>query len=147
MSVLIALAAALAGVLNTVQAGANTTLSRALDQPIAAALVVSAVNAVVYLAVGLVVGAGWPGGQRIAAAPWWAWLGGLMGAAYVLAVIYLAQRLGAAVFTGITVTAAILTSTALDHFGWVGFAQHSAGPWRILGCVLMIGGLSLVSLF
>ena len=147
MSLLVALVAALAGVLNTVQSGANATLSRALDQPIAAALAVSAVNAAVYLAVGAVVGLGWPGGARIAAAPWWAWLGGVMGAAYVLAVITLAQRLGAAVFTGITVTAAIVTSTTLDHFGWVGFAQHAAGPWRILGCVLMIGGLGLVSLF
>ena len=56
------------------------------------------------------------------------------------------ERLGAAVFTGITVTAAIITSVVLDHFGWVGFAQHTADPWRILGCALMIGGLVLVCL-
>lgn len=147
LSVLFALIAALAGMLNTLQSGANTTLSRTLEQPIAAALVVSAVNVVVYLAVGAVVGLGWPGGQRIAAAPWWAWCGGLMGAVYVLAVIYLAQRLGAAVFIGISVTAAIITSTAMDHFGWVGFQQHAAGLWRVIGCLLMIGGLALVSMF
>lgn len=79
--------------------------------------------------------------------PWWAWLGGAMGAAYVLAMIILAERLGAALFTGITVTAAIVTSVALDHYGWLGFAQHSAGPWRILGGVMMIGGVALISLF
>ena len=147
MSILLALVAALAGILNTLQSGANTTLSRALDQPIAAALVVSVVNAAVYLAVGAVVGLGWPGGQRIAAAPWWAWCGGLMGAVYVLAVIYLAQRLGAAVFIGFSVTAAIITSTTMDHFGWMGFEQHTAGVWRVIGCLLMIGGLALVSIF
>ena len=146
LPILFALIAALAGVLNTVKAGADTTPSRVLEQPIAVALVVSAVNAAVYLAAGMVVGLGWPGTQRIAAAPWWAWLGGLMGAVYVLAAIHLAQRLGAAIFTGITVTAAIPTSTTLDHFGWVGFAQHGASLWRIVGCALMIGGLALVSL-
>jgi bacterial/archaeal transporter family-2 protein len=147
LSVLLVLIAALAGVLNTVQSGANSTLSRALEQPIVAALVVSGVNAAFYVVVGLFVGMGWPSSQRIASVPWWAWLGGLMGGAYVLAVIYLAQRLGAAVFIGITVTAAIITSTVMDHFGWVGFQQHSAGLWRIVGCVLMVGGLALVSLF
>ena len=147
MSILLALIAALASVLNTLQSGANTTLSRTLDQPIAAALVVSVVNAAVYLVVGAVVGLGWPGGQRIAAAPWWAWCGGLMGAVWVLAVIFLAQRLGAAVFVGLSVTAAIITSTAMDDFGWVGFEQHTTGLPRVIGCLLMIGGLALVSIF
>ena len=147
MSVLLALVAALAGILNTLQSGANTTLNRTLDQPIAAALVVSIVNAAVYLAVGAVVSLGWPGGQRIAAAPWWAWCGGLMVAVYVLAVIYLAQRLGAAVFIGLSVTAAIVTSTTMDHFGWMGFEKHTAGLPRVIGCLLMIGGLALASIF
>lgn len=147
MSALVALLAALAGALNTVQAGANATLNRALGQPILAALTVSAVNAAAYLLVGAVIGVGWPAPGRIASAPWWAWTGGLMGAAYVLAMVFLADRLGALVFTGITLTAAVVTSALLDHFGWVGFAQHSAGPARIAGCALMIAGLALVSLF
>ncbi|MBE7204223.1 MAG: EamA-like transporter family protein, partial [Parafilimonas terrae] len=29
----------------------------------------------------------------------------------------------------------------------LGFAQHSAGPWRILGGLMMIGGVALISLF
>lgn len=78
--------------------------------------------------------------------PWWAWIGGVLGACYVLAVIFLAQKLGAAVFTGLSVTAAIVTSVALDHFVWVGFEQQTAGLGRIVGCALMIGGLVLVSL-
>ena len=59
----------------------------------------------------------------------------------------MAQKLGAAVFTGVTVTAAIITSVVLDQFGWVGVDQHSAGPGRMIGCALMSGGLVLVSLF
>ncbi|MGY2051735.1 DMT family transporter [Methylobacterium sp. JK268] len=147
MPILIAVAAALAGILNTVQSGANATLSKALGQPVLAALTVTGVNALVYLIAAPFLGLGWPGAQRLGGVPWWAWLGGAMGGAYVLAMILFAERLGAAVFTGITVTAAILTSTLLDHYGWVGFATHPAGLWRGLGCVLMVGGLVLVSLF
>ncbi|KQQ23552.1 hypothetical protein ASF53_04225 [Methylobacterium sp. Leaf123] len=146
MPFLVAAAAAIAGILNTVQAGANASLNKALDQPILAALVVTAANVAVYLAAAPFIGIGWPGSQRLAGVPWWAWLGGAMGATYVLATLFIAERLGAAVFTGITVTAAIVTSVLLDHFGWVGFAQHTADPWRILGCALMIGGLVLVCL-
>ncbi|KMO33139.1 hypothetical protein VQ02_21535 [Methylobacterium variabile] len=147
MPVLAALIAIVAGMLNTVQAGANATLNKALGEPILTALVVSAANAVVYLAAVPFVGLGWPGGGRLAQVPWWAWLGGAMGGAYVLAMIVLAGRLGAAVFTGLTVTAGLVTSVLLDHYGWVGFAQHPAGLWRILGCGLMVGGVALISLF
>ncbi len=147
MPVLLALIAALAGVLNTVQAGANTTLSKALGQPLVAALAVAGTNVVVYLMAAPFVGLGWPEAGSFAKVPWWAWLGGAMGGFYVLTVIFLSERLGAAIFIGITVTAAIVTSTLLDHFGLMGFARHEAGLWRVLGCALMIGGLALVSVF
>lgn len=146
MPILIGLFTVLAGILTTVQSGANATLNKSLGQPIVAALVVVATNLVVYMAVALFVGLGWPGADRIAQTPWWAWLGGVFGAVYVLAAIFFAERLGAAVFTGLTVTAGIATSILLDHLGWVGFAQHPAGPWRILGGAIMVGGLILVSL-
>jgi transporter family-2 protein len=146
MPILIALAAIAAGILNTVQTGANASLNKALDQPILAALIVAFTNAVIYLLAAPFLGLGWPGGARIAAVPWWAWLGGAMGGTYVLAMILLADKLGAAIFTGLTVTAAIVASLVLDHFGWLGFVQHTAGPWRMLGSVLMIGGVALISL-
>ncbi len=69
MPLLIALAAILAGALDTVQAGANATLGKALGQPVLAALVVSAANAAVYLAAAPFVGLGWPGASRLAQAP------------------------------------------------------------------------------
>jgi len=32
----------------------------------------------------------------------------------------------------------------IDHFGWVGFAVHPVSPLRILGAVLVVGGVVLV---
>jgi transporter family-2 protein len=147
MPIVIALAVIAAGILNTVQSGSNATLNKTLGQPILAALIVAGANVVVYLAAAPFLGFNWPGSQRLAGVPWWSWLGGAMGAVYVLASVLFAERLGAAVFTGITVTAGIITSVVLDHYGWVGFAQHTADAWRILGCLLMIVGLILVCTF
>lgn len=146
MAWLAAVLAIVAGCLNTIQAGANTTLGKGLGQPILAALIVSAVNAVGYIAASLFVGIGLPDGGKVAALPWWAWIGGLLGASYVLAMVLFAEKLGAAVFTGLTVTAGLTTSVFLDHFGLVGFQQHSAGVWRIVGAMLMVGGVALISL-
>jgi bacterial/archaeal transporter family-2 protein len=137
----------LAGVLNTIQSGANATLNKGLGQPIVAALCVTAGNVLVYLVVGAIVGLRLPSLDKVVQVPWWAWIGGLCGSAYVLAVIFFADKLGAAVFTGCTVTAGVITSVVLDHFGLVGFKQHAAGLGRLAGCALMIGGLSLIAIF
>lgn len=147
MSILLVPLALLAGVLNTIQSGTNAALNKGLGQPIVAALCVALGNILVYLVAGAFLGLRWPEMSRAAQVPWWAWTGGLCGAVYVLAVVFLAERLGAAVFTGCTVTAAMVTSVALDHFGWVGFKEHAAGLWRLAGCALMIGGLALISVF
>ena len=120
-------------------------MNKALGQPILAAFAVVATNILVYLIAALFVGVGWPEPDRIVETPWWAWIGGLCGGLYVLSAIFLAERLGAAVFTGLVVTAGIVTSITLDHFGWVGFQQHTAGLWRMAGGAIMIVGLLLVS--
>ena len=137
----------LGGILNTVQSGSNATLSKSLGQPIAAAVIVSTVTATTFLLIALVMGIRIPKEALLGAVPWWAWLGGLMGSFYILASILLAEKLGAAVFIGCTVTAGLVTSVVMDHFGLVGFKEHAASLGRIGGVVLMIGGLALINLF
>jgi transporter family-2 protein len=139
--------AILAGALNTVQSGANVTLNKSLDQPILASLVVAAVGAIVYLLAAPFMGLAVPTPERVASVPWWGWLGGALGAIYVLSMILIAGRVGAAAFTGLTVTSAIISSILLDHYGWLGFDVHAAGIWRLLGGAVMIVGLVLVCMF
>ena len=139
--------AVLAGLLNSVQAGANGTLGKQIGQ-FQAGLVVFSVSFVLFTAIGAVSGRlGWPSMDRIGAAPWWAWCGGLMGGALVLSQLFVAQSLGSAVFMGLTVTAATIMSLALDHYGLVGFQQHSVNLGRIAGAALMIGGVGLIAWF
>jgi transporter family-2 protein len=42
----------------------------------------------------------------------------------------------------LVVTGQLVSSVVLDHFGWVGSTEHTAGLGRIAGCVLMVAGSS-----
>jgi bacterial/archaeal transporter family-2 protein len=137
-----------AGVLNAVQPGCNAALNKALEMPFVAAMIVSAVTFSSLLIAGSLFGQiHWPASERIAQVPWWGWIGGALGAVYIMSMLLVAERVGAALFLGLTVTTAVVTSLVLDHFGLVGFSQHPAGPWRMLGAILMIGGLGLIAKF
>jgi transporter family-2 protein len=110
------------------------------------AFLISLITTAVF-AVGLIASGGEaPDDSRFGSAPWWAWVGGLCGAAYVTSTFF-AKSMGAGIFTGLTITAGIVVSIGLDHFGLIGFQQHSAGFLRIAGAALMIVGLTLVARF
>ena len=88
-----------------------------------------------------------PTAKGIDGMPWWAPLGGLVGAFAVVMVLLFVNKVGAGPFAGLTITANILMSLAVDHFGLFGIEQHSLNIWRILGASLMTGGIVLVALF
>ena len=77
----------------------------------------------------------------------WAWPGGILGAAVVLAQLYVSEQIGAAPFLSCVITAGVVGSIALDHFGLVGFERHRASRWRIIGGVAMVAGVALVAAF
>ncbi|MBE7211884.1 MAG: DMT family transporter, partial [Gluconacetobacter diazotrophicus] len=48
---------------------------------------------------------------------------------------------------GVTITANILCSLLIDHFGLFNMGQHSMNGWRALGAVLMVAGVTLIARF
>ncbi len=74
--------ALLAGALITVQAGANAQLKQSLDASMPALLVNYLLGFGAVLADAVVTRVSWPVLGKMAGAPWWAWVGGLAGAAY-----------------------------------------------------------------
>ncbi len=145
MLALFGLIAVAAGVLNTVQSGANVTLGKALDAPIVAAMVVTGVNLLVYLAVGAVIGFRLPGLSRLADVPWWAWLGGPLGAAFVFGGAALTPKLGAAAFIAAVVGGQLGCALLLDHFGLMHVAQRDLSVARLVGAAMVFGGVLLVT--
>jgi transporter family-2 protein len=83
----------------------------------------------------------------VSAMPWWAPLGGLVGAFAVIAGLLFVDRIGAGPFAGLTITANILMSLAIDHFGMLHMATHSMNLPRAAGAVLMVAGIALIARF
>jgi transporter family-2 protein len=85
--------------------------------------------------------------EGVSAMPWWAPRGGLLGAFAVVAGLLFVDRVGAGAFAGLTITANILMSLAIDHFGMLHMEPHSMSWGRAAGAVLMVAGIALVARF
>ena len=142
--ILIALAA---GAANPFQSGTNAELNKQLGTPLWAGAWVYLSGLLGLLLLQLFLRQHLPGADRAAQTHWWAWTGGLISIAATMAGLTLAQRLGSGLFTGLSLTASILVSVALDHFGLIGFKQHTASPARLAGCALLVAGVWLVARF
>ncbi|KAI8914918.1 hypothetical protein DFJ77DRAFT_463939 [Powellomyces hirtus] len=77
--------------------------------------------------------------------PLWAWPGGILGAAYVLIITIIIPRLGATTVLGVSVCAQVIAAVVLDHFGWVGLDKKRAGVSRIVGMVVVVGGVIMIT--
>lgn len=137
--------------LNAVQTGCNSRLQKGTGQALLSAAVVYAVGLTgigVALAVGrLVKGPGWVTAAAVGRVPWWGLVGGLLGATYILAMVTQAGRVGAGTFMALSLVATITMSVLIDNYGWLGMDRYPAGLWRIVGCVVMVGGVELVAMF
>jgi bacterial/archaeal transporter family-2 protein len=107
-----------AGVVLPLQAGINAELADWLHSPIRAAFV-----------------------------SWWVWLGGALGAFYVVGSIVSAPKLGAATLIGLIVAGQAIASLIVDHFGWVGFEPKPISAGRLVGMGLVGAGVVLARIF
>ncbi len=88
-----------------------------------------------------------PTAEGISTMPWWAPLGGLVGALAVVCGLLFVDKVGAGAFAGLTITANILMSLAIDQFGLFGVEQHQMGLGRSIGAGLMVAGIALIAKF
>ena len=76
--------------------------------------------------------------------PLWAYGGGLFGATFIALAVYLVPQLGAATFMVLLVTGQMLTSVAIDHFGFLGVPERPIDVARIVGAAFLIAGCLLI---
>ena len=148
MTIIHLLGALVCGVMLTTQVATNKQLGEHLHNLYIPAVANMIVGLVATVALTLALSREFPSAQLVRSAPVTGWLaGGVLGAAYLTGSILLAPKLGAAALIGLVVTGQLLFSVACDNYGWFGFEQHAANLPRLLGCVLLIGGVALVSRF
>lgn len=136
------LLAALVACVIPVQAIVNGRLGVVVDNRILAALI-SFVGGTVALALILLATQGVPdlSGKQI---PWYLCTGGLLGAVFVTAVLTLVPHLGTARIIAATVVGQLIMSLIIDHFGVLGVPKAPINPVKIVGALLLIGGMLLI---
>jgi transporter family-2 protein len=72
---------------------------------------------------------------------WWNWIGGPLGAIFVLAGAALIEHLGAALYVALVVGGQLLCSLVVDHYGLMGLPQQAMTPTRVLGAALVVAGV------
>jgi bacterial/archaeal transporter family-2 protein len=135
-----------AGVLIPLQTGFNTQLGRAVGSAWTASAIVMIVAMISMVMLATASRAPLPNMGQLQSAPPTAWLGGLLGAVYVLALILLAPKLGAANLVVFVVIGQLIAALTIDHFGLIGFAVQHFTLTKAAGVALLIGGAALIRL-
>jgi transporter family-2 protein len=81
---------------------------------------------------------------HVGRAPWWALVGGLLGAVYVFVAIEAVRTLGASGLTAVVIAGQLSISVVIDRFGLLGIAKHQITASRVLGLILLVAGVALV---
>jgi bacterial/archaeal transporter family-2 protein len=135
-----------AGILIPLQTGFNTQLGRAVGSAWMASAIVMIVAMISMVLLAAASRAPLPNLGQLQSAPPTAWLGGLLGSIYVLALILLAPKLGAANLVVFVVIGQLIAALTIDHFGLIGFAVQQINLLKILGVALLVGGAALIRL-
>jgi bacterial/archaeal transporter family-2 protein len=132
-----------AGCLVGMQAPINSRLGKTVGS--AEAATASFLVGTAALVLILLVARGGIGGlSQIGRVPWWALVGGLLGAVYVSVALVAVRTLGASGLTAVVIGGQLVISVVIDRFGLLGVARQAVGVQRIAGLVLLGAGVLLV---
>jgi transporter family-2 protein len=147
-SLLLAVLAVVAGSFLSIQAAINAQLSRGIGSPVLAAVVSFAAGLAALLVGSWASGASLPARGMAAGVPAYAWVaGGLLGASYLTANIFLTPRLGTAAMMSLAICGQLLAALAIDRYGLLGLAVRPVGLARLLGAAMLLGGAFLITRF
>lgn len=142
-SLIAILVVVLAGGATALQAPTNAKLATAVASPVNAAFISFAVGTTVLGVVAALMQTR-PDMAAARALPWYAWLGGVYGACFVVAAAWGVPRLGVAMTITLMVGGQLLLSLILDHFGALGVPRQPLNLGRIAGVGLVLAGVLLV---
>jgi len=125
------------------QAPVNARLGRSVES-IPAATFSFLVGTTALVLIAMVFYGGLGSLRHVGRVPWWALIGGLLGAVYVTVAILTVRTLGASGLTAAVITGQLAISVVIDRFGLLGVARQSVGVDRVAGLGLLAAGVFLV---
>jgi len=134
------------GAATALQAPTNAKMMTAVGSPVNAAFVSFAVGTAALGILAVLLQAK-PDMAASRALPWYAWVGGLYGAIFVVAAAWGVPRLGVATTIILMVAGQLLLSVGLDHFGAMGMPRQPISWGRVAGVLMVLGGVLMVRRF
>ena len=129
-----------------VQTAANSRLRNIVGPAYVSTLISFSVSVLALVAVSLIAGYSIiPTSAQLNDAPWWTWIGGIIALLTITCNIYLFKELGQLQAMIIPMFSQLLFSLLIDHFGWFGSHVIPLDMKRICGSLLLIVGVTLVS--
>lgn len=126
------------------QAIVNGRLGQLLQNPLLAALVSFVVGTITLTVLVLISTPGLPEWPTQVSIPWYLLSGGLFGVIFVTVVLMLVPEIGTANLLAATVAGQLVMAMLIDHFAWLGVPRYPISPARVLGCLMLLGGLLLI---
>jgi len=132
-----------AGALLPLQALINGRVGVQLANPMWASMVQNVVGAVAMALVVLAVRIAPPTAGQFATVPLWEWVGGFLGAVYVVSVLVAAPKIGTTRTMVAVITGQLIASVVLDQLG-VRQARRPIDLRAVAGLILLAGGAALI---
>ena len=134
-----------AGLVLPLQIAFNNKLTHFSGNPVTSSLISFSVGTLALLTYSL----GSPAGlqkslHQASAAPVYAWLGGLVGAFYIISTIVASPKIGLAMFLALVIGGQLMMSLTIDHFGLLGTPQKPVSWTNVLGLLFLLGGIMLI---
>jgi transporter family-2 protein len=136
--------ALITGALIPIQASTNAAFSKSIGNPYITGVMVLLVGLIAALIFITISKSQIPAFAQLKSAPLYSYAGGLIVCAYVIMITVITPKLGVANAIGLIVTGQIICAIIIDHFGLFGATVRTIDAQRLIGAVLMIGGIYLV---
>ena len=135
--------ALISGVLMAVQGSLNSALSKAIGL-LEATFVVQLTGTILVIFLLFICNLGKGNLYSWQEAPWYSWLGGIIGVAIIYLVAASIPSVGVANATTAIIVGQVLTAVIIDYFGGFGLDRVACSPKQIFGLVLLAVGARLL---
>jgi transporter family-2 protein len=136
-----------AGAMMPTQGAVNYKLAIHLQNPLLAAIISFAIGLIALIAFAVFSGVPLHQLGQVKHAPPISWIGGLLGAFFVTAVILTVPKLGVALTFSLLVLGQMIATLPIDHYGFAGVMVRAINWQRITGVLLIIAGVILIRKF
>jgi transporter family-2 protein len=136
--------ALITGALIPIQASTNAAFSKSIGNPYITGVMVLMTGLIAALIFIVASRTNVPNVAQLKAAPLYSYAGGPIVCTYVIMITIITPKLGVGNAIGLIVTGQIICAVIIDHFGLLGASIRRIDVQRLIGALMMIGGIYLV---